>query len=230
MATLTAAPETQVPALPRTMGLRDLVLFNIVAVLSLRWVATAAAAGPSSVTLWILAALFFFIPQGLAVSHLAGRYPNEGGIYYWTKREFGEAHGFLCGWCYWVNNILYYPNLLMSTAVVGTYVIGRGGSGMENDWSYVLPATLGALWLAVGINIVGLQTGRWLQNVGARRHLHPGNPAGRARGVRRADASAGDADDARHAGPGPHRLVVAQPLGLDRLRVRGTGAVRRAGR
>jgi amino acid transporter len=167
MAMSTAAPETQVPALPRTMGLRDLVLFNIVAVLSLRWVATAAAAGPSSVSLWILAALFFFIPQGLAVSHLAGRYPNEGGIYYWTKREFGEAHGFLCGWCYWVNNILYYPNLLMSTAVVGTYMIGRGGSGMENDWSYVLPATLGALWLAVGINIVGLQTGRWLQNVGA---------------------------------------------------------------
>ena len=167
MATLTAAPETQVPALPRTMGLRDLVLFNIVAVLSLRWVATAAAAGPSSVSLWILAALLFFIPQGLAVSHLAGRYPNEGGIYYWTKREFGEGHGFLCGWCYWVNNILYYPNLLMSTAVVGTYMIGRGGSGMENDWSYVLPATLGALWLAVGINIVGLQTGRWLQNVGA---------------------------------------------------------------
>lgn len=167
MAMLTAAPETQVPALPRTMGLRDLVLFNIVAVLSLRWVATAAAAGPSSVSLWILAALFFFIPQGLAVSHLAGRYPNEGGIYYWTKREFGEAHGFLCGWCYWVNNILYYPNLLMSTAVVGTYLIGRGGSGIENDWSYVLPATLGALWLAVGINIVGLRTGRWLQNVGA---------------------------------------------------------------
>jgi amino acid transporter len=149
------------------MGLGDLVLFNIVAVLSLRWLATAAAAGPSSVSLWILAALLFFVPQGLAVSHLASRYPNEGGIYFWTKRSFGEGHAFLCGWCYWVNNILYYPNLLMSTAVVGTYVIGRGGTGMEGDWSYVLPATLGALWLAVGINIVGLRTGRWLQNLGA---------------------------------------------------------------
>jgi amino acid transporter len=163
----TAAPSDAVHALPRAMGLRDLVLFNIVAVLSLRWFATAAAAGPSSVSLWILAALLFFVPQGLAVSHLASRYPNEGGIYFWTKRSFGEGHAFLCGWCYWVNNILYYPNLLMSTAVVGTYVIGRGGTGMESDWSYVLPATLGALWLAVGINIVGLRTGRWLQNLGA---------------------------------------------------------------
>src|SRR5918993_2929471 len=171
---MTTHPPLASPVLPRTMGLRDLVLFNIVAVLSLRWFATAAAAGPSSVSLWVMAALFFFVPQGLAVSHLAARYPSEGGIYFWTKRSFGEGHAFLCGWCYWVNNILYYPSLLMSTAVVGTYVIGRGGTGLESDWSYVLPATLGALWLAVGLNIVGLQTGRWLQNVGAIATYLPG--------------------------------------------------------
>ena len=164
---MTAASPPAIPVLPRAMGLRDLVLFNVVAVLSLRWFATAAAAGPSSLTLWVLAALFFFLPQGLAVSDLSARFPHEGGIYYWTKRTFGEGHGFLCGWCYWVNNILYYPNLLMSTAVVGTYVIGRGGTGLEDNWTYVLPATLGALWIAVGLNVVGLRTGRWLQNAGA---------------------------------------------------------------
>jgi amino acid transporter len=165
--TATAAPASDHPTLPRALGLRDMVLFNVVAVVSLRWFATAAAAGPSSITLWILAALFFFVPQGLAVSDLAARYPDEGGIYAWTKRAFGEGHGFLCGWCYWVNNILYYPNLLMSTAVVGTYVIGRGGTALESSWYYVLPATLAALWIAVGLNIVGVRTGRWLQNAGA---------------------------------------------------------------
>jgi len=162
-----AEPLMHAPELPRAMGLRDLVLFNVVTVLSLRWLATAAAAGPSSIALWLLAALFFFIPQGLAVSDLAARYPDEGGIYAWTKRAFGEGHGFLCGWCYWVNNILYYPNLLMSTAVVGTYVIGQGETGLADNWHYVLPATLVALWLAVLLNILGLRTGRWLQNVGA---------------------------------------------------------------
>jgi glutamate:GABA antiporter len=149
------------------LTLRDMVLFNVVAVVSLRWFATAAAAGPSSISLWILAALFFFVPQGLAVSDLAMRYPDEGGVYSWTKRVFGNGHGFMCGWCYWVNNILYYPNLLMSTAVVGTYAIGRGGTGLADEWTYVLPATLVALWLATWINVVGLKTGRWLQNVGA---------------------------------------------------------------
>jgi amino acid transporter len=171
-----AAPPSEAghPVLPRALGLRDMVLFNIVAVVSLRWFATAAAAGPSSITLWVLAALFFFVPQGLAVSDLAARYPDEGGIYAWTKRAFGEGHGFLCGWCYWVNNILYYPNLLMSTAVVGTYVIGRGESGLADQWTYVLPATLFALWLAVGLNIVGVRTGRWLQNLGAAGAYLPG--------------------------------------------------------
>jgi len=153
--------------LPRVLTLRDLVLFNIVAVLSLRWTATAGAAGPSSLTLWLLAALFFFVPQGLAVSYLSGRFPQEGGIYFWTKRTFGEGHGFLCGWCYWVNNILYYPNLLMSTAVIATYAIGRSETGLMDDWTYILVATLTALWLAVLLNIVGLKTGRWLQNIGA---------------------------------------------------------------
>src|SRR3982751_3856875 len=117
---MSAAPQpapvaSQPVELPRVLTLRDLVLFNIVAILSLRWTATAAAAGPSSLGLWVLAGLLFFIPQGLAVSYLSVRFPHEGGIYFWSKRAFGEAHGFMCGWCYWINNILYYPNLLMST-------------------------------------------------------------------------------------------------------------------
>jgi amino acid transporter len=169
MSTISAAEPTASThvELPRVLTLRDLVLFNIAAILSLRWTATAAAAGPSSLTMWVLAALLFFIPQGIAVSALSTRFPNEGGIYSWTKRAFGEGHGFLCGWTYWVNNILYYPNLLMSTAVIGTYVIGRGDTALMDNWTYIFLATLTSLWLAVGVNVVGLKTGRWLQNLGA---------------------------------------------------------------
>jgi hypothetical protein len=39
------------PVLRRTMSLRDLVLFNLVAVLSLRWLNTSAKSGPSSLVL-----------------------------------------------------------------------------------------------------------------------------------------------------------------------------------
>ena len=153
-------------SLNRALGLRDLVLFNLVAVLGLRWLATAAKAGPSAITLWLLAALFFFVPQGLVVGELSSRFPEEGGIYQWTKRALGERHGYVCGWCYWINNVLYYPSLLMSAAVIATYAVGKGDSAMASSWAYVLPVTLLCLWLAVGLNIVGVGTGKWLQNAG----------------------------------------------------------------
>jgi glutamate:GABA antiporter len=153
-------------SLDRGLGLRDLVLFNLVAVLGLRWLATAAKAGPSAIALWLLAALFFFVPQGLVVGELSSRFPDEGGIYQWTKRALGERHGYVCGWCYWINNVLYYPNLLMSAAVIATYAIGKGDSALASSWTYVLPATLLCLWLAAMLNIVGIGTGKWLQNAG----------------------------------------------------------------
>ena len=162
------------PQLERALTLRDLVLFNLVAVVGITWVATAAKAGPSALTLWVLAALFFFIPQGLAVIQLSSSYPDEGGIYAWTKKEFGEWHGFLCGWCYWINNVLFYPTLLLSAAVTATYVIGRGESGLADNWSYVLPFTLIALSVAVGLNVIGVGTGKWLQNIGGLSVYLPG--------------------------------------------------------
>jgi glutamate:GABA antiporter len=162
------------PQLERALTLRDLVLFNLVAVVGITWVATAAKAGPSSLTLWLLAAVFFFVPQGLAVIQLSSSYPEEGGIYAWTKKEFGEGHGFLCGWCYWINNVLFYPTLLLSAAVTATYVIGRGESGLAGNWSYILPFTLIALSVAVGLNVVGVGTGKWLQNIGGLSVYLPG--------------------------------------------------------
>ena len=123
-------------------------------------------AGPSALVLWLLAAVFFFVPQGLVVTELSSRFPQEGGIYQWTKRALGEKHGYVCGWCYWINNVLYYPNLLISTAVIATYVVGKGDSALASNWTYVLTATLICLWLAVLMNIVGVGTGKWLQNAG----------------------------------------------------------------
>ena len=169
MATTASAHE-----LKRVLRLGDLVLFNVVAVLGLRWVATSAKAGPSSLVLWVLAALLFFIPQGIAVITLASRYPEEGGVYAWTRRTYGEWNGFLCGWCYWVNNVLYYPNLLISTAVIATYAIGKGGGSLGENWAYVLPVALVALWIAAALNIVGLGTGKWLHNMGGVAAYVPG--------------------------------------------------------
>src|SRR5689334_18549185 len=173
---MTATTDTHAGTheLKRVLRLGDLVLFNVVAVLGLRWVATSAKAGPSSLVLWLAAALLFFIPQGMAVITLASRFPEEGGVYAWTRRSYGEWNGFLCGWCYWVNNVLYYPNLLISTAVIATYAIGKGGTALGDSWPYVLSVSLVALWIAAALNIVGLGTAKWLHNVGGLATYVPG--------------------------------------------------------
>src|SRR5207253_4220189 len=163
---MTAETTQTTPRLVRALKLRDLVLFNLVAVLGLRHLGTTAKFGPASLVMWSIAAVFFFIPQGLAVIELSSRFPKEGGVYFWTKRALGEGNGFLCGWCYWINNVLYYPNLLTSSAVVATFIFGERASGFSDNWAYVLPVTLGSLWIATVINIVGTGTGKWLQNFG----------------------------------------------------------------
>ncbi|HUJ94652.1 MAG TPA: hypothetical protein VLW84_05265, partial [Terriglobales bacterium] len=63
--------EAEDPNKPkRVMGFRDLVLFYVVTGVSLRWIATAAAAGPSSIVVWIGAWLTFYTPLALSVIEL----------------------------------------------------------------------------------------------------------------------------------------------------------------
>src|SRR2546423_573464 len=166
--------ENSSAQLERGLGLRDLVLFNLVAILGISWVATGAKAGPGSISLWVLAALLFFIPQGLAVIQLAADMPDEGGIYSWTRKELGELNGFVCGWCYWINNVLYYPTLLLGAAVSATFIVGKGESGLADNWAFVLPFTVIGLVVAVGLNIVGIGTGKLLQNIGGLSVFVPG--------------------------------------------------------
>ncbi|MEE9464578.1 MAG: APC family permease [Candidatus Neomarinimicrobiota bacterium] len=159
--------------LKRVLGLTDLVLFNVVAIVGLRWLLTAARTGPSATVLWILALLLFFIPQGLAVIELTTRYPREGGIYAWAKAAFGPTHGYIAGWCYWVNNLIYYPSLLIFLATNAIYIGGVRWLGWEDNPTYIVLFSLSVLWLALGLNIVGLKVGRWVNNIGAFGHWVP---------------------------------------------------------
>jgi amino acid transporter len=160
------------------MGLRDVVLFHIVAIVGLRWLLTAANLGPASVGLWLAAVLLFFVPQGMAVLELSARMPEEGGIYVWTREAFGPLHGFICGWAYWVNNLIYYPSLIVFIAGNAVLALGSaqapvaglevvfGDFGQTSPWLFQVGLSLTVLWIAVGLNIVGLKSGRWVQNTG----------------------------------------------------------------
>jgi glutamate:GABA antiporter len=91
-------PLAHAPALRRTLGLSDVALFFVVAASNLQWVATAAAAGPSSLPMWILGGFTMFVPLSICVIYLTARFPDEGGMYVWSKRAFGPFAGFFTGW------------------------------------------------------------------------------------------------------------------------------------
>ena len=107
-----STPQVEPPRLRRVLGFRDLLLYYVVTGFSLRWVAVAAAAGPSALLIWVIAALGFFVPLVFCVLELSSRYPEEGGIYVWSKRAFGPFAAFITGWTYWGSNLPYLPGLL----------------------------------------------------------------------------------------------------------------------
>jgi glutamate:GABA antiporter len=152
--------------LRRELGLRDLMLFNLAAVLGPRWIAAAAHNGTSSISLWVLAALFFFVPTALVVVELSTRYPHEGGLYSWTKEAFGDFHGFIAGWCYWIYTFFYFPGLLLASVAMSAYIGGPSWAWLGDNLPYLLTASLVLLAIAVLLNIVGLNVGKWLQNAG----------------------------------------------------------------
>jgi len=160
------ASADPIQQLPKEMGFWDVLLFNIATVLGPRWIAAAAHNGPSSISLWIIAALFFFVPSALVINELSSRFPHEGGLYIWSKEAFGDFHGFVAGWCYWIYTVFYFPGLLLASASMSAYVIGENGARLEHDRTFLLLVSLGLLLVAVMLNIIGLNVGKWLQNAG----------------------------------------------------------------
>ncbi|MGH9740700.1 MAG: APC family permease [Candidatus Acidiferrales bacterium] len=150
----------------RVMGFWDVLLFNIATVLGPRWIAAAAHNGTSSISLWVLAAAFFFLPSTLIIAELSTRFPHEGGLYIWSKEAFGEFHGFVAGWTYWIYTFFYFPGLLMASAAMAAYLGGSHGAYLADNRTFLLVLSFALLIAAVVLNIVGLNIGKWLQNAG----------------------------------------------------------------
>jgi glutamate:GABA antiporter len=155
------------PHLRRVLGRWDLVLLFVVAVFNLNVVPSIAANGGVTVWLWLISLVLFFWPQGIAVIELAHRFPGEGGVYLWAKEVFGDFHGFLSGWCYWTNNMMYVPTVMLYFVGVSVYALGAGHEALADNKTFALSASLLLLIILVVMNIVGLGVGKWINNVGA---------------------------------------------------------------
>ena len=159
--------EAGAPHLKRVLGRWDLVLLFVVAVFNLNVVPSIAANGGVTVWLWVISLLLFFWPQGIAVIELSQHFPGEGGVYLWAKEIFGDFHGFLSGWCYWTNNMMYVPTVMLYFVGVSVYVLGPGHAGLADSKVFALGASLALFAVLVVLNIIGLGVGKWINNIGA---------------------------------------------------------------
>jgi len=150
----------------RTLGFADLFFYAASMALSIRWISVAAATGPASLWIWVLAVVVFSGPLIVATAALTTRFDAEGGVYEWTAQTFGPFWGFLCGWLYWVCNLPFFSGVLVFMLNIAALASGAPGQYLlAHPPLFVAVAVL--LSVAVGAaHYFGLGTGKWLSNIG----------------------------------------------------------------
>jgi amino acid transporter len=151
-------PEAE---LRRELGLRDITLFAISCIVGTRWITAAAHGGPGSLTLWLLGAVLFVIPLAIAVGALIVKYPGAGGLYVWTRADFGPWAGFLAFWLYWLGIAFWFPSAAIFYCAAAFHILG-----VSENRLLLLGISLAAIWIALGANLIGMKIGKWTENLG----------------------------------------------------------------
>ena len=140
----------------------DMTLFTVCAILVLDTLAPSAAIGPSTISWWIITLVLFFIPYGLITAELGTTYPDQGGLYVWIKRAFGEKWAARSTWLYWINVALWMPSVYVLFA-------GMFSQLFAPDLGLWPQIAIGVVmtWVTVWIGVISLETGKWFPNLGA---------------------------------------------------------------
>src|SRR6266581_1676257 len=154
-------------ALKKPLGLRDLVLTQILFVVGSTWVGAAAKLGHAHLFFWLLAILFFYIPQAAVVIYLNRLMPLEGGLYQWAKLGFNEFVGFIVAWNLWLLSItvIALGGMFITTNI--SYAIGDSAAWMPNNKWCVSLISCGLVAGLGWTGVRGLSLGKWVHNIGA---------------------------------------------------------------
>jgi amino acid transporter len=151
----------------RVMGLADVTLFTVSAMLVIDQLTASASIGTDTIGWWLLAIVFFLVPYGLITAELATTYPEQGGIYVWAKRAFGRRWAARTTYWYWVNVALWMPSVfLLFGGLFCQLFIHNWADWPAGKWPQVAIA-VALTWAVVGVGIVRLEIGKWVNNIGA---------------------------------------------------------------
>ncbi len=151
----------------RVMGLRDMTLYTVSAVLVVETLTSSAAVGTKTLAWWLLFLILFYVPYGLITAELATTYPEQGGIYVWVRRAFGRRAAARTTYWYWVNVAMWMPSVfLVFSGVFCQLFIKHWSEWPAGKWPQVIIA-VAASWLVVGVGIMRLEISKHFNNVGA---------------------------------------------------------------
>lgn len=151
----------------RVMGILDVTLFTVSAMLVVETLTASAAIGTKTIAWWILAIVVFLIPYGLITAELATAYPTQGGIYVWVKQALGSRWAARTTYWYWVNVALWMPSVFLLFAGVFFQLFGHHWAQWPaGKWPQVIMA-VALVWLVVGVGVMRLEVGKWVNNIGA---------------------------------------------------------------
>ncbi len=144
----------------KKINLTQTVLFTVASILVLDSFVAPSIIGVSSITMWILMAIIFFIPYGLLSAELGATYPDDGGIVSWVGRAFGEFPSVLVGWMYWINVAFWMPAVF--TAFSGWLTLG-----VFPDMSMFLQGAIAVVmcWVVVYIGVRGIDLSVLVSNI-----------------------------------------------------------------
>ncbi|HEX8753315.1 MAG TPA: APC family permease [Solirubrobacterales bacterium] len=149
------------------MGRLDVTLFAVSAILVVDQLTASASIGTGAIGWWIIALLVFLVPYGLITAELATTYPEQGGIYVWTKRAFGRRWAARNTYWYWVNVALWMPSVfLLFAGLFCQLFVSDWTNWPDGKWPQVAIA-VALSWAVVAVGIVRLDLGKWVNNVGA---------------------------------------------------------------
>src|SRR3989442_2414611 len=166
LATIEREVEARSTALKKELGLRDLVLTQVVFVVGTVWVGFAAKLGNSQMAFWLIAIATFYLPLAAVVIYLNRLAPLEGGLYQWAKVAFDDFVAFMVAWNFWIFGILVMSGIGLIIKKNIAYAIGPRANWMhENKWMTTLVCVL-LMVFVVSASRRGLALGKSGQNFG----------------------------------------------------------------
>jgi glutamate:GABA antiporter len=138
----------------KILSVFSLVMITVGSVDSIRNLPTIALFGDNILFFFIASIVFFLFPSVLISAELSSAWPEQGGIYNWVKYAFGKQLGFLAAWFLWIENVIWYPAILLFTASTLGYLISPD---LANNKYFLITTILVIFWSTTVINLLGMR-------------------------------------------------------------------------